>query len=124
MEKKKLTSLEEYIQQLPEIAQTKINELRSILKSVVPEAQEGLKWEKPVFESTTILFAYSAHKSHLSFIPTGPALKPFEKELTGFATKKDSVQFLFENPIPENLIRKIAEYRKKEVEERGAKWYY
>ena len=124
MEKKKLTSLEEYIQQLPEIAQTKINELRSILKSVVPEAQEGLKWGKPVFESTTILFAYSAHKSHLSFIPTGPSLKPFEKELSEYITKKDSVQFQYDKPIPEILVRKIAEYRKKEVEERGAKWYY
>jgi uncharacterized protein YdhG (YjbR/CyaY superfamily) len=124
MEKKKPENVEEYIEQLPQIAQAKIKELRAILKSLAPEAKEGLKWGKPVFESETILFAYSAHKSHLSFIPTGPALKPFEKELIGFATKKDSVQFLFENPLPENLIRKIAEYRKKEVEERGAKWYY
>ena len=124
MEKKKPENVEEYIAQLPQIAQVKIKELRAILKSLAPEAKEGLKWGKPVFESKTILFAYSAHKSHLSFIPTGPALKPFEKELIGFATKKDSVQFLFENPLPENLIRKIAEYRKKEVEERGAKWYY
>ena len=124
MEKKKLTNLEEYLEQLPEIAQTKINELRSILKSVVPEAQEGLKWGKPVFESTTILFAYSAHKSHLSFIPTGPSLKPFEKELSEYITKKDSVQFQYDKPIPEILVRKIAEFRKKEVEERGAKWYY
>ena len=124
MKIKKPENVEEYIEQLPQIAQVKIKELRAILKSLAPEAKEGLKWGKPVFESKTILFAYSAHKSHLSFIPTGPALKPFEKELTGFETKKDSVQFLFENPIPENLIRKIAEYRKKEVEEKGAKWYY
>ena len=124
MEKKKPTSVEEYIERLPEIAQLKIKELRSILKSVAPEAKEELKWGKPVFESESILFAYSAHKSHLSFIPTGPALKPFEKELTEFARKKDSIQFLFDNPIPEMLIRKIAEYRKKEVEEKGAKWYY
>ena len=124
MEKMKPENVEDYIEQLPQIAQAKIKELRTILKSLAPEAKEGLKWGKPVFESETILFAYSAHKSHLSFIPTGPALKPFEKELTGFVTKKDSVQFLFENQLPENLIRKIAEYRKKEVEERGAKWYY
>ena len=124
MKKKKPENVEHYIEQLPEIAQAKIKELRKILKSVVPEANEGLKWGKPVFESKTILFAYSAHKSHLSFIPTGPTLKPFEKELTEFVMKKDSVQFLYDGPIPENLIRKIAEHRKKDVEERGAKWYY
>jgi uncharacterized protein YdhG (YjbR/CyaY superfamily) len=124
MKNKKPENVEEYIGQLPEIAQSKIIELRTILKWVAPEAKEGLKWGKPVFESETILFAYSAHKSHLSFIPTGPALQPFEKELTEFKTKKDSVQFYYEHPLPDNLIFKIAEQRKKDVEERGAKWYY
>lgn len=124
MNKKKPTSVEEYINALPEEAQTKIKEIRSILKSVAPKAKEGLKWGKPVFESETILFAYSAHKAHLSFIPTGPALKPFEKEITEFSTKKDSIQFPYDKPLPENLIRKIAEYRKEDVEQRDAKWKY
>ena len=78
---------------MPEIAQAKLKEMRSILKSVAPDANEGLKWGKPVFESVTILFAYSAHKSHLSFIPTGPAIKPFKKELTGYTVKQDSILF-------------------------------
>jgi uncharacterized protein YdhG (YjbR/CyaY superfamily) len=124
MNKKKPENIEEYIGQLPEIAQSKLKELRTILKGVAPEAKEGLKWGKPVLESKTILFAFSAHKSHLSFIPTGPALKPFEKELAKFTTKKDSIQFLYEHPLPQSLIRKIAEHRKKEVEEKGAKWFY
>ena len=124
MEKKKPKYVEEYIEQLPPIAKAKIKELRAILKSLAPEAKEDLKWGKPVFESITILFAYAAHKAHLSFIPTGPALKPLEKELTGFTTTIDSVQFLLANPLPENLIRKIAEYRKREVVGNGAKWYY
>lgn len=121
---KKPTSVDEYIKQLPEIAQLKTNEIRSVLKSVAPKAKEGLKWGKPVFESETILFAYSAHKAHLSFIPTGPALKPFEVELSEFSTKKDSVQFPYHKPLPVQLIRKIAEYRKEDVEKNGAKWKY
>lgn len=124
MGKEKPTNVEEYIEQLPEIAQIKLRELRSILKSVAPEAKEGLKWGKPVFESATILFAYSAHKAHLSFIPTGPAMKPFEKELAEYTTKKDSVQFPYNKPLPGKLIRKIAKYRKEDVEKRGAKWKY
>ena len=124
MEKKKPENVEEYIEQLPQIAQAKIKELRAILKSLAPEAKEGLKQGKPVFESITILFANSAHKSYLSFVPTGPSLKPFEKELTEYTTKQDSVQFYYDQPLPENLIRKIAEYRKKNVEEKGAKWKY
>ncbi len=124
MLKHKPLSVENYIEQLPENARLKINELRSILKSVAPEAKEVIKWGKPVFESSSILFAYAAFESHLSFIPTGPALKPFEKELTGFITKQDSVQFPYDRPLPVNLIRRIAEYRKEDAEARGAKWKY
>lgn len=124
MKKKKPANVEEYIEQLPGGAQIKLRELRSILKSVAPKAKEGLKWGKPVFESETILFAYSAHKAHLSFIPTGPAMKPFEKELAEYTTKKDSVQFPYNKPLPGELIRKIAEYRKEDVEKRDAKWKY
>lgn len=120
----KPTTVEEYIEQLPEIAQRKIIELRTLLKSVVPEARESLKWGKPVFESETILFAYSAHKAHLSFVPTGPSLKPFENELSEFSTQKDSVQFPYKVSLPEQLIRKIAQFRKDDVELRAAKWKY
>ena len=124
MENKKPTNVEAYIEQLPETAQSKFNEMRSILKKVVPEAKEGLKWGNPVFESVTILFAYTAHKSHLSFIPTGPAIKPFEKELAEYTVGKDSIQFPYNKPLPKELIVKIAEYRKDDVEKRGAKWKY
>ena len=124
MEKKKPTTVEEYIAQFPEKAQQKLREMRAILKSVAPNAKEALKWGYPTFESETILFAYGGYKSHLNFFPTGPALRPFEEELSDYVLKKDSVQFPYDKDLPEAIIRKIAEYRKEDVEERGAKWRY
>ncbi len=70
----KPANVEEYMEAAPAIAQEKLRELRTILQSVAPHANEILKWGKPAFESSVILFAYSAHASHLSFTPTGPAL--------------------------------------------------
>lgn len=124
MDQTKPANVEEYMEHLPALAREKLTELRSILKNVAPDAREGLKWGKPVFESDTILFAYSAQKAHLSFIPTGPALKPFTKELAAYTTGKDSVQFPYTDPLPVKLIRQIAEYRKEDAEKRGAKWKY
>jgi len=117
-------TVDEYIELAPEMAQEKLIEMRSILRNVAPTATEVLKWGKPVFESNTILFAYSAHKFHLSFIPTGPALKPFEKELSGYTVRKDSIQFSYDQPLPKALIQKIAKYRTQDVEARDAKWKY
>lgn len=72
---------------------------------------ETLKWGKPVLEEKRILFSYAAYESHLNFMPTGPAIEPFKKELKEFKTGKDTIQFPYDRPLPEALIRKIAAYR-------------
>ena len=118
------SSVNEYIDQAPEAGRDRLKQLRSILRTAAPGATETLKWGKPVFEMGTILFAYSAHKTHLTFVPTGPALKPFESELKGYHVNKDSIQLPYDQPLPEDLIKRIAEYRVMEVVEKNAPWRY
>lgn len=122
MAKIKATSVDEYIELAPKEAQVKLMELRSILKTVVPNATEALKWGNPVFEEKRILFAYAAFKKHLNFMPTHSAMVPFEKELEKFTTGKDTIQFPYDKPLPKTLIRKIAAYRYKDVMENDARW--
>ncbi len=120
----KPTTVDEYIDAAPEKAREKLRELRAILKKVAPKAAETLKWGAPVFEEGRILFSYSAHKSHLNFSPTGPALDPFKEELAKFKTGKDTIQFPYDKPLPRGLIRRIALYRAKRVREDDARWMY
>ena len=63
---------DEYIEAAPEAAREKLLEMRAILQEVAPTAKEALKWDSPVFKDGRILFAYSAHTSHLNVMPTGP----------------------------------------------------
>jgi uncharacterized protein YdhG (YjbR/CyaY superfamily) len=65
-------TVDEYIEAAPEAGREKLREMRAILQEVAPNAAEALKWGSPVFEDGRILFAYSAHTSHLNFMPTGP----------------------------------------------------
>jgi uncharacterized protein YdhG (YjbR/CyaY superfamily) len=120
----KPTTVDEYIDAAPKEAQDKLRELRAILKEVVPGAVEKLKWGAATFEEDRILFAYKAFKSHLNFIPTGPALEPFREELANYKTSKDSFQLPYNKPLPGDLIRRIAEYRVKDVRENDARWMY
>jgi uncharacterized protein YdhG (YjbR/CyaY superfamily) len=124
MSKTKPTTVDEYIDAAPRDAQEKLREIRAVLKKVAPGATEKLKWGSPVFEEGRILFSYSAHKSHLNFSPTGPAMKPFEAELAKFKTGKDTIQFPYDKPLPKGLIRKIAAFRAKKVRENDARWMY
>src|SRR5262249_55085589 len=119
MSKTKPTTVAEYIDAAPKEVKKKLHEIRAILKDVVPKARETLKWGAPVFEEGRILFSYSAHKSHLNFMPTHPAMKPFKEELAEFKTGKDTIQFPYDKPLPKALIRKIAAFRAKQVRESG-----
>jgi uncharacterized protein YdhG (YjbR/CyaY superfamily) len=122
MTKIKPTTVDEYITAAPEEAQKKLHELRSILKEVAPNATESLKWGSPVFEEKRILFAYSAYKSHLNFMPTRTTLELFKEELVRYTTGKDTIQFPYDQELPKELIIKIAAYRALDVRENGARW--
>jgi uncharacterized protein YdhG (YjbR/CyaY superfamily) len=124
MPKSTATTVAGYIAGAPKEARPKLREIRAILKRVAPNAIEALKWGSPVFEESRILFSFSAHKSHLNFVPTQPAMEPFKKELAGYKTGKDSIQFPYDRPLPKSLIRKIAAYRVKQVRETDARWMY
>ena len=120
----KPTTVIEYIEAAPQEAQAKLREIRAVLKKVAPNAMETLKWGSPVFEEGRILFSYSAHKSHLNFSPTGPAMEPFKEELAKYNTGKDTIQFPYDKPLPKGLIQKIARFRLKQVRENDARWMY
>ena len=124
MPKIKPKTVTEYINAAPKQGQRKLREIRAILKKAAPKAKETLKWGSPVLEDKRILFAYSAFKSHLNFMPTGPAMVPFKKELAKYTTGKDTIQFPYDKPLPKALIRKIAAFRVKQVREKDARWMY
>ena len=124
MPQTKPTTVAEYFESAPEQARAHLRDIRAILTKVAPDATETLKWGAPVLEEKRILFSYSAHKSHLNFMPTGPALEPFKDELAGYKTGKDTIQFPYDKPLPKALIRKIAAYRVKQVRDDDARWMY
>ena len=122
MSKTKPTTIAEYIDAAPETAQKNLREMYALLKEVAPGASEAIKWGTPVFEEKRILFAFAAFKSHLGFMPTPSAMKPFKKELAKYKTGKGSIQFPYDKRLPKALIRKIAAQRVMELREKDARW--
>src|SRR5687767_15610454 len=122
MAKARPTTIAEYIRAAPKDAQKALREMRATLKKAAPRATERLKWGSPAFEEKRILFAFAAFKSHLSFMPTPSAMKPFKKELAKYETGKGSIQFPYGKRLPKALIRKIAARRVKELREKDVRW--
>lgn len=118
MASKRPSTIAEYIKAAPKVAQPHLNQLYGILKSVAPDAQETIKWGNPFFVDPRFVFAFSAHKAHLSFAPTPEALEAFRKDLKSYQTTDNFLKILYSQPIPEDLIRKIAKYRLKSLKNR------
>ena len=122
MSSKRPTTIAAYIQAAPREGQPHLRRLYAILKSVAPEAEETIKWGTPFFVEPRFLFAFSAHKAHCNFAPTAAALQAFRKELGKHKTTKNFLQIPYEKPLPEDLVRKIAQYRLRNMSESDAFW--
>src|SRR5687767_829710 len=86
-----------YIAAAPKEAQKKLREIRAILKKIAPNAKEDIKWGSPVFiGGKRILFAYSAFKTHINFMPTRSTLDHFKQDLKGYVTGRDTIQFPYD----------------------------
>ena len=122
MATKRPATIPEYIRAAPRVAQPHLRALYAVLKSVAPDAKEAIKWGSPFFVDPRFLFAFSAHKAHLSFAPTPPALEAFRKELADHDTTKNFLKIRYDEPLPEKLIRKIAKYRLKNISDTDKFW--
>ncbi|MDB6120596.1 MAG: hypothetical protein JWO08_4377 [Verrucomicrobiaceae bacterium] len=111
-------TIDEYIQAAPVAGQEHLRRLYALLKSVAPQAQEAIKWGTPFFIEPRFIFAFSAHKAHLNFTPSSAGLEPFAEELKPHKTTKGMLQVPYKEPWPEDLIRRIAETRVRQLKER------
>lgn len=119
MEAKRPTTIAEYMEFAPAASQSHLRRLYSILKRAAPKAEETIKWGMPFFVEPRFLFAFSAHKAHLNFTPSSAGMEPFRKELEKHkTTPKGMLQIPYNEPLPEDLIRRIAEHRAQALSER------
>ena len=115
---KQPATIAEYIERAPRAGQPHLRRLYQILKSVAPQAEETIKWGTPFFVEPRFVFAFSAHKAHLSFAPMAAGLDRFRKELEKHQTTANYLQVPYDKPLPEDLIRRIAKARVRDVRAR------
>lgn len=124
MAKKRPATIAAYIAAAPRAGQPHARRLYRILKGVAPRATETIKWGTPFFIEPRFLFAFSAHKAHLSFAPMAAALAHFREELAPYDSTKNFLRIPYDQPVPEALVRKIARHCVKRLRARkGASFW-
>jgi uncharacterized protein YdhG (YjbR/CyaY superfamily) len=100
-------SVDEYIASFPVSIQTILREIRSGIAGTIPEATELMSYGMPTYKLNGKPVVYFGHAE-------------FESELSKYKRGKGSVQFPINQPIPIDLMQRIARYRAANIT-KGAK---
>jgi uncharacterized protein YdhG (YjbR/CyaY superfamily) len=122
MPARRAATVAEYIKNAAPVAQPHLRKLRSILRSVAPDAEETIKWGVPFFVEPRFLFSFAAFKTYCVLVPTPAALAHFEKELSAYQKTRNFLKLPYAKPIPEALIRRIAKWRMKNLGDGEGFW--
>ena len=107
-------TIDEYLQTLPSNAQSKLKQLRSLIRRIAPEAQEKISYQMPTFYFNGNLVHFAAYANHIGFYPTPSGIENFKKELSKYKYSKGAVQFPLNEPLPVKIIERIVKFRVKE----------
>ena len=118
MPAKKPTTIPEYIRAAPREGQAHLKRVHAILAKAAPKAEQVMKWGTPFFVEPRFLFSYSACKAHLNIAPSPKVLDRFRKDVGPHGTTKYFLQVRYDEELPEDLIRRIAETCVKELRKR------
>jgi uncharacterized protein YdhG (YjbR/CyaY superfamily) len=109
--------VDRFLEVLPEAHRNTLEDLRSTLLAVLPDAEEGLAYGVPAYRVRGKLVAgFAAHAQHLNYLPhSGTVVATLGDELRGYATTKGSVKFRPGEALPEALVRSLVAARLDEL---------
>jgi uncharacterized protein len=111
----KSNDVDDYIANSAAEARPVLKELREIVKSTIPDAEEGISWGVPFYRYHGLLTGFSALKDHALFglveALQGKVRKTLEKK--GYTTGKKTIQIRFGQKAPSAEIKRIVKARAK-----------
>ncbi|GHT05405.1 hypothetical protein AGMMS49525_12700 [Bacteroidia bacterium] len=116
-----MNTIDEYIETFEPNIQKTLNEIRNFIKNEVPEASEKISYGMPTFYLNENLVHFAAFKDHYSFFPSPSGIDAFEKELASYRSGKGTLRFSIDKPIPWEIIKKVVQFRVKEISNKKKK---
>lgn len=112
------STIDEYITEFPPETQRVLEELRKLIKSIAPEATETISYAIPTFDlNGKHLVHFAGYANHVGFYPTPNGMEAFADDLAPYKAGKGSVRFPLDKPLPEDLVRRVVEYRLSQLTE-------
>jgi len=110
-------SVDEYIATQPENVQAILQRVRGTIQKAVPRAEEVISYQIPAYKlhGGAVLY-FAGWKQHYSLYPASDALvAAFRNELARYDLSKGTIRFPLSEPVPVNLIERIAKFRAEQL---------
>lgn len=109
----KPTTVDEYLTGLAPDVRLIMDEVRAALKRGVPDGEEVISYSIPAIKHHGWVFYFSAYGKHfsLSTPPPTAAFEEFAAELARYKRSKSTVQFPFDEPVPADLLERMARFQ-------------
>jgi uncharacterized protein YdhG (YjbR/CyaY superfamily) len=85
----------------------KLEQIRKIIKSAAPKAEEKISYSMPYYGYNGRLAYFSFTKNHVGLYVMPPVIQDHKKELEGYSTSTATVRFLLDQDLPVRLIEKL-----------------
>src|SRR5947199_7424108 len=120
MAKTDFKSVNQYIASKPKDVRGILQRVRSTIRKAVPAAEEMISYQIPVYKLNGVPVLYFAGwTKHYSLYPANDALvAAFTDELADYELSKGTIRFPLSEPVPVNLIERIAKFRAEQLARR------
>ena len=99
--------VDEYIAKAPKEVQEKLRELRAVIKSVAPEAQEKISYGMPYYGYKGRLAYFAYFKNHIGLYIMPKVLVDFEDEIKEYKTGRATLRLALDEKLPITLIKRL-----------------
>ena len=103
-------NIDEYIAAQEEAVQPRLKEMRSLIRSAIPEAEERISWSMPTYWKGKNLLHFATFKKHLGFYPGDEAVARFKDELNNYDVSKGTIRLPYSAELPAELIQRMARW--------------
>lgn len=113
--KKQADPVAQYINGFPNEIQEKLKQLRAIIRSAAPKAEEYIGYGLPGYKAFGKPLVYFAgFKNHIGLYALPSGHSKFKEKLSKYKGGKGSVQFPHDERLPVTLIKNMVAFRVKE----------
>lgn len=102
------TTQEAYIASMPSEVQGILLTIQNLVQTALPQAQPCISYGIPAYRHGKVFFYFAGFKHHLGIYPPVKADLELIQELTQYRNEKGNLTFKYKEPIPYDLILKVA----------------